>query len=164
MKNFFKAFLLLCSVSLFAQQTEIPFLKYEELQTKIQNEKAELVVVNFWSTTCAPCIRELPDFMKVNEKHRENSNFKMLLVSLDRTKDIERVRKFIREKKLTAEVVILDDNKRMNTWIPKFDENWGGEIPVTVFYSRGEKVHFQNGEIHLNELEEIISKYDQSTL
>lgn len=164
MKTFFKAFLLFFSVSLFAQQTEIPFLKYEELETKIQNEKAEFVVVNFWSTTCAPCVQELPDFMKVNEKHRENPNFKMLLVSLDRSKDIERVRKFIHDKNLTAEVVILDDNKRMNTWIPRFDENWGGEIPVTVFYNKGKKVHFQNGEMHLDELEKIVSKHDQSIL
>lgn len=164
MKTFFKAFLLFFSVSLFAQQTEIPFLKYEELETKIQNEKAEFVVVNFWSTTCAPCVRELPDFMKVNERYRENPNFKMLLVSLDRAKDVERVRKFIRDKNLTAEVVILDDNKRMNTWIPRFDEKWGGEIPVTVFYSKGKKVHFQNGEMHLDELEEIVSKHYQSIL
>lgn len=164
MKNFFTLILFVFSLSFSAQQTEIPFLKYEELETKIQSEKAEFVVVNFWSTTCAPCVRELPDFMKVNEKYRENPSFKMLLVSLDRTKDLERVRKFIREKNLTAEVVILDDNKRMNTWIPRFDENWGGEIPVTVFYSKGKKVHFQNGEMHLDELEEIVSKHYQSIL
>ncbi len=157
MKTLFTILFFAVPLFCFSQQKDIPFLKYEELQKRISDEKAAVLVLNFWSTTCAPCVRELPDFMKVNEKYRLNPDFKMLLVSLDRTKDIERVRKFIREKNLAAEVVILDDNKRMNTWIPKFDENWGGEIPVTVFYKNGQKAYFHNGEMHLNELHEKVS-------
>ena len=85
----------------------------------------------------------------------------MLLVSLDRPKDIERVKKFIKEKNLTAEVVILDDIKRMNTWIPRFEENWSGEIPVTIFYQNHQKIVFHNGEMSLNQLEEHVTKYLQ---
>ena len=94
MKNLIFLFLFMFSVSVFSQQTEIPLLKYEEMENKIENETAQLTVVNFWSTTCAPCVKELPDFMVVNEKYKDNPNFKMLLVSLDRAKDIERVRKY----------------------------------------------------------------------
>lgn len=159
MKNLIFLFLFMFSVSVFSQQTEIPLLKYEEMENKIENETAQLTVVNFWSTTCAPCVKELPDFMVVNEKYKDNPNFKMLLVSLDRAKDIERVRKFIKDKNLTAEVVILDDIKRMNTWIPRFEKTWGGEIPVTVFYHNKEKINFHNGEMNLNELEETVAKY-----
>lgn len=159
MKNLIFLFLFMFSVSVFSQQTEIPLLKYEEMENKIENETTQLTVVNFWSTTCAPCVKELPDFMVVNEKYKDNPNFKMLLVSLDRAKDIERVRKFIKDKNLTAEVVILDDIKRMNTWIPRFEKTWGGEIPVTVFYRNKEKINFHNGEMNLNELEETVAKY-----
>lgn len=125
-----------------SQQESIPFLRYEELEKRIADENAELLIVNFWATTCAPCVKELPHFMEVNRKYEGDLNFKMLLVSLDRTKDIERVKKFIREKSLTAEVVLLDDNKRMNTWIPRFNSDWGGEIPATVFYKKGKKFFF----------------------
>lgn len=159
MKNISTTFFFFIALLFSAQQTEIPLLKYEDLEKKIQNEKADFTVVNFWSTTCAPCVRELPDFMTVNNAYRDNPNFKMILVSLDRVKDIERVRKFIADKKLTAEVVILDDNKRMNSWIPRFDQNWGGEIPVTVFYSKNEKVAFHNGEMHLDDLQKTVHKY-----
>ena len=135
MKNVFKILILLFSISIFGQENEISFLKYEDLEKKIENQEAKLTVVNFWSTTCAPCVKELPEFMEVNEKYKSNPDFKMLLVSLDRPKDIERVKKFIKEKNLTAEVVILDDIKRMNTWIPRFEENWSGEIPARVFFN-----------------------------
>ncbi|MDR6526707.1 thiol-disulfide isomerase/thioredoxin [Chryseobacterium rhizosphaerae] len=141
-----------------AQQTEVSVLKYEDLKKKIQLEKDKLLVVNFWATTCAPCVKELPHFMEVNHQYAGNPKFKMILVSLDRLVDKERVLKFIKTKNLSAEVVLLDDIKRMNTWIPKFEKNWDGNIPVTLFYKNGEKVYFNDGEMSKEELEKIITE------
>lgn len=140
-------------------QKDISVIKYEELENKIKNERAEFVVVNFWSTTCAPCVKELPHLMEVNKKFKENPNFKMLLVSLDRLNDKEKVLNFIKNKNLTPEVILLDDIKRMNTWIPRFDENWDGVIPVTLFYKNGKKVSFNNGEMSQDELLKTINTY-----
>lgn len=103
-------------------------------------------------------MKELPDFMEVNEKFKGNPKYKMLLVSLDRVKDKERVIEFIKKKNLTAEVVLLDDIKRMNIWIPSFEKKWDGNIPVTIFYKNGEKVHFNDGEMSKEELENTIVK------
>lgn len=160
MKKFLGLLIVLMGLSLYKSQLQkdIPMMKYEELEERIQKDKDQLVVVNFWSTTCAPCVKELPDFMIVNEKFKNNPKYKMLLVSLDRAKDQEKVIQFIKKKNLTAEVVLLDDIKRMNTWIPKFDKNWEGNIPVTIFYKNGEKVHFNDGEMSKEELENIINK------
>ena len=141
-----------------AQQENISLLKYEALQHNIEHEKAELLVVNFWATTCATCVKELPHFVEVNNHYKDNPKFKMLLVSLDRAKDIERVKKFIKDKNITAEVVILDDNKRMNLWIPQFDADWEGEIPVTLFYRKGEKLKFNGGEMSKDELEKTVNQ------
>lgn len=140
-------------------QTDVSLIKYEDLEKRINQEKDKFLVVNFWATTCAPCVKELPHFIEVNNKYSKNLNFKMLLVSLDMARDKAKVINFIKNKNLNAEVVILDDNKRMNTWIPKFQDNWEGEIPVTFFYKNGKKVFFNNGEISLEELESAITKY-----
>ncbi|REC43481.1 TlpA family protein disulfide reductase [Chryseobacterium pennipullorum] len=141
-----------------AQQAQITIMKYEDLEKRIQLEKNKLVVVNFWSTTCAPCVKELPDFMEVNGQYADRQDFKMILVSLDRLADKDRVLKFIKNKNLTAEVVLLDDIKRMNTWIPRFEQNWDGNIPVTLFYKNGEKFHFNDGEMSKEELEKTIKE------
>lgn len=151
-------FLCLCFTVFRAQQTTVSSIKYEELEKRIQQEKDKFLVVNFWSTTCAPCVKELPHFMEVNKKYANNPKFKMILVSLDRLVDKERVLKFIKNKNLTAEVILLDDIKRMNTWIPKFEKDWDGNIPVTIFYKNGEKVHFNDGEMSKKELENTIIK------
>ncbi|RXM52276.1 MULTISPECIES: TlpA family protein disulfide reductase [unclassified Chryseobacterium] len=159
MKNLLKilALFLFCKLCN-AQQTEVAVLKYEELEKKIQSEKDKLLIVNFWATTCAPCVKELPHFMEVNNQNAGNSKFKMILVSLDRLVDKERVLKFIKNKNLTAEVVLLDDIKRMNTWIPRFEKEWDGNIPVTIFYKNGEKVYFNDGEMSKAELEKTITE------
>lgn len=154
---------LIFSVSFYFSQEQIiikdiPMIKYEQLENKIKEEKDVLLVLNFWSTTCAPCVKELPDFMEVNEKFKDSPKYKMLLVSLDRVKDKERVIEFIKKKNLTAEVVLLDDIKRMNTWIPRFEKSWDGNIPVTIFYKNGEKVHFNDGEMSKEELQNTIVK------
>lgn len=138
-----------------AQQTVVPVIKFEDLENRIQQEKDKLLVVNFWSTTCGPCVKELPHFMEVNAEFADNPKFKMILVSLDRLADKERVLKFIKNKNLTAEVLLLDDIKRMNTWIPRFEKDWDGNIPVTLFYKNGVKFHFNDGEMSKEDLEKI---------
>ncbi|WP_027382840.1 TlpA family protein disulfide reductase [Epilithonimonas caeni] len=159
MKTLVKFLLLIFPFVMNAQiQTDVSLIKYEDLEKRISQEKDKFVVVNFWATTCAPCVKELPHFIEVNNKYSQNPNFKMLLVSLDMARDKQKVINFIKNKNLTAEVMILDDNKRMNTWIPKFQNDWEGEIPVTLFYKNGEKVFFNNGEMSLEELESAITK------
>jgi len=159
MKTLVKFLLLIFPFVMNAQiQKDVSLIKYEDLEKHIQQQKDKFVVVNFWATTCAPCVKELPHFIEVNKKYSQNPNFKMLLVSLDMARDKQKVINFIKAKNLTAEVVILDDNKRMNTWIPKFQKDWEGEIPVTFFYKNGEKVFFNNGEMSLEELESAINK------
>lgn len=156
MKIFAKILLLLFPLILSAQQSNVSLIKYEDLEKRIQQEKDKFLVVNFWATTCGPCVKELPHFMEVNNEFSKNPNFKMLLVSLDMAKDKQKVINFIKAKNLTAEVVILDDVKRMNTWIPRFQKDWQGEMPVTLFYKNGEKVFFNNGEMSLEELKSVI--------
>lgn len=140
-------------------QTDVKLIKYEELENLISANKDQFLVVNFWATTCAPCVKELPHFIDINNEYAKNPKFKMLLVSLDMERDKQKVVNFIKSKNISAKVVILSDNKRMNTWIPRFDENWGGEIPATFFYNNGEKIFFQNGEMSKDELETLIKTY-----
>jgi thiol-disulfide isomerase/thioredoxin len=157
MKILIKYLLLVFPFLMNAQlQTEVSLIKYEDLEKRIVQEKDKLLVVNFWATTCAPCVKELPHFIEINNKYSKNPKFKMLLVSLDMARDKQKVINFIKSKNLTAEVVILDDVKRMNTWIPRFQKDWEGEIPVTLFYKNGEKQFFNNGEMSFTELDDKI--------
>ncbi len=138
----------------------VQVVKYEELEKIINQQDNQLYVVNFWATWCKPCIEELPDFMIVNEKYKNQGNFKMILVSLDRAKDFETVMKpFLLKNKITTDVYLLDDNKRMNTWIPAFDNGWSGAIPATFLYKNGKKIAFKEQSVSQEELEQLVQKH-----
>ncbi len=140
-------------------QSDVPEIAHEELFEKISSDENTLYVVNFWATWCKPCIEELPEFMNVNHHFADNQNFKMYLISMDfaRKKD-SLVIPFLQENDIRAEVLLLDDNKRMNTWIPLIDEEWSGAIPATLMYKNGQSVHFTEGKMTENELITIINK------
>lgn len=102
----------------------------------------KIYVINFWATWCAPCVKELPYFEKLNSEYG-NQNVEVLLVSLDFPHLYEsKLKPFIKDKKLQSKVVALDDAD-MNTWIPKVDERWSGSIPATIIYKNDNRKFFE---------------------
>jgi len=72
-------------------------VKLAELQ-KIIHEPGFVKVINFWATWCAPCVKEMPFFEKLN---RDDKNIKVILVSMDYDLDPDpaKVKRFIERKK-----------------------------------------------------------------
>src|SRR5690606_31607105 len=52
-------------------QKEYPLIQQDEIEKMIGTHDAKLLVINFWSTSCAPCLEELPFFQKAHEKYRD---------------------------------------------------------------------------------------------
>jgi len=135
-------------------------VQYEELKAVLEQNDDVLYVVNFWATWCGPCVEELPGFMEVNAEYAENPKFKMILVSLDNVKELDKtVKPFIANHNITTDVYLLDDNKRMNLWIPAFKASWSGSIPATVFYKNGKNLHFEESQLNKTELKNLIHQY-----
>ncbi|MEP3838960.1 MAG: TlpA disulfide reductase family protein [Algibacter sp.] len=114
-------------------------------------------VVNFWATWCAPCVKELPYFEKLNTEYK-NKNVEVLLVSLDFPHLYEKkLKPFIKEKALGSKVIVLDD-PNMNTWIPKVDENWSGSIPATIIYKNNKRKFYERS-FNYEELEKEVKQF-----
>ena len=115
-------------------QDLIIFKTFDELNTYIKENNSKPLVVNFWATWCAPCVKELPYFEKLNQ---ENPNVKVILVSLDFEKQVEnKLIPFLKKKKIISTSIYLAD-KDYNSWLPKIDKNWSGSIPATVIFYSG---------------------------
>ena len=110
---------------------KIPTYNFEELEKNLPTDQEKTYVINFWATWCAPCVEELPHFLKLNNKE----DVEVILVSLDMPKMKEtQLVPFVKKRNINAKVVLLDD-PRSNVWIPKVDENWDGAIPATLIYN-----------------------------
>lgn len=103
-----------------------------------------IYVVNFWATWCAPCIKELPHFDRINSEYK-NRKVKVILVSLDMKKQIEsNLIPFIKRKKIESQVVHLYAPDA-NEWIGKVSESWSGALPATIIYSADERQFYEQG-------------------
>lgn len=132
--------------------------KHETIFEHFQKPNDTLYVVNFWATWCAPCVEELPHFINANEKFK-NEKFKLILISLDRSKDFEtKMKPFLKENNITADVYLLDDNTRMNTWIPIINKQWDGQIPVTALYKNNQQIGFIPNTLNEQTLNTIIKQ------
>ena len=74
-------------------------IKLKDLQTIISTRSEKIQIINFWATWCAPCVKEVPLFERLNQ---ENKAVDVTLVSMDYDLDPnpEKVYRFIARKKL----------------------------------------------------------------
>lgn len=113
-----------------AQQVNL--LSVDQLNERLEKGRDTTYVINFWATWCAPCIKELPYFEKLQvEKQKEK--LKVLLVSVDFKSQLEkRVIPFAARHKLKNEVFLLDEQDQQE-YIDRINKEWSGAIPATLF-------------------------------
>jgi len=133
--------LTLCVVSCKKEVTEVASFNYDELKPLLHAQDDKIYVVNFWATWCAPCVKELPYFEKINKEYKDK-NVEVLLVSLDFPKKINsKLIPFINKKNIESKVILLDD-KNEQFWIGDISEKWSGALPATLIYNKDKREFF----------------------
>ncbi|WP_395633561.1 TlpA family protein disulfide reductase [Flavobacterium sp.] len=157
MRLIFTLFFVLTSVCSSKLSAQIAvYEKFDAFEKAILKEDDNTYVINFWATWCAPCIKELPYFEQL---HKDNPKVKVILVSLDSQKDLEKkLIPFVAKKQLTAEVILLSD-KDYNTWLDKIDASWSGAIPATLIISGKRKLFAEHEFDNFTELNNYINTF-----
>ncbi|CAM3704538.1 TlpA disulfide reductase family protein [Flavobacterium gelidilacus] len=121
---------------------EVKSFDYEGLEAYMNVKNDTTYVYNFWATWCAPCVKELPSFLKLQEAYKDKP-FKLVLVSLDFSKSIEKsLLPFLEKKKMNVEVILLNDPDA-NSWIEKIDKDWSGAIPATLIVNKNQRKFYE---------------------
>ncbi len=108
MKTFLTLIIFLFTASSgFFQKVEL--ITVDRLNERIEHGKDTTYIVNFWATWCAPCIKELPHFERL-QREKKADKLKVLLVSVDFKDRLERsVKPFVKRSGLKNEVFLLDE-------------------------------------------------------
>jgi peroxiredoxin len=64
------------------EPVELNAIDAESLRTLVANDSENFRLINVWSTTCAPCISELPEFVTVNRMYR-GRHFELYTLTTD---------------------------------------------------------------------------------
>ena len=138
----------------FSQEVKV-FHSYADFEPILNNPNDTTYVINFWATWCKPCVEEMPGFIALDNKFRDKK-FKLILTSLDFETQIEtKVKPFIKNNDIHAEVIVLADTKA-HEWIDKVNKEWVGSIPATIIYNK-DFYFFKEDMLSFEELNEIIT-------
>ncbi len=132
----------------------IPKMDFNAFEPILHQDNDTVYVINFWATWCKPCVKELPDFEKLNAEYK-NQKVKVILVSLDFPNQHEQLLvPFVEENRLRSGIIHLTDVDA-NKWINKVDPGWSGAIPATLVY-KGKNREFHEAQLNYEKLKSIV--------
>ncbi len=119
---------------------KIQYLDWEGLQRLIASHKGKVVVVDYWSTFCGPCMKEFPHLVELSHKYADT--VACVSVSLDyegegNPREAEpQVRAFLEKQKATFDNVIFSKDP-IEHLMPKLGAS---AIPVVQVYDQQGKL------------------------
>jgi len=120
----------------------------DDLLERVRDADADLVVVNFWASWCAPCREEFPDLLRYDREHADAA---VRFVSIDFEDDIPHAVAFLREQGFTGETYLRTG--RDGPFIDAVSPDWTGALPATAVYTRkGTQIAFWEGKVSYAEL------------
>ena len=140
-------------------EKEIPiYSSFDQLIPLLEKQNDTTYLINFWATTCPPCLKEMPHFEALEKKYK-TKKLRILLVSLDdKKKAASKVKRFVKKYKIQPEVILLAD-ENYSAWTDKIDASWYGALPATLIF-KNKKRHFSMGAFEsFEDLEEVISPF-----
>ena len=91
------------------------------------------VLVNFWATTCAPCIEEIPWILELSDQYYED--LKVYFVSTDWLENKKDVIRFLEKHNIEGLSFLKEEGNDFN-FINTINEEWSGAMPFTIIYDR----------------------------
>lgn len=94
------------SVKDFANNFKLNNLEGKEIS--LNDFKGKNVLLNFWNSSCPPCIEEMEEFQKIHDEFKDEN---LEIVTINVGEDEEVVRKIFEENKYAFECLLDKENK-----------------------------------------------------
>ena len=121
--------------------SNLTFKDHKEKEISFSDFKGKILLVNFWATWCAPCIKEMPSLDRLETKI--NGDFDVIAISVDRD-GVEKVTDFFDENKISNLEKFFDIKnslaKEMNLY----------GVPTSFFVNKeGDLIGYYQGDMEL---------------
>lgn len=110
---------------------DVPIAKLDGSTFKLEDYRGKVLVVDFWGTFCPPCVKQVPELVKLNEKYKDRG---LMLIGLtaDPPSDQDKVEEFI--KRFQVNYQIGYDNSWIADAFLKGTEDDTGSPPIPQLF------------------------------
>jgi len=126
-----------------------------DIDGQIRNIKdwdGKIILLNFWATWCPPCLKEIPDFIELQEQYGDQG-FQVIGIAVDNEED---VRDYINEVKINYPIIASETESI--ELASRYGNKIGG-LPYTIIINRkGEISDKIMGELSRIKAEKILEK------
>lgn len=134
-----------------ASLESIPLIDLQGRSQTLGSWKQPVLVVNFWAPWCAPCRREVPDLIALQQEYGDR--IQILGLALD---SVENIESFVDEYQMNYPSFLANQHIAMYSAV---FENKSGALPFTAIIGRDRKIKFTHtGIISLKILRQQVSK------
>ena len=119
----------------FPQKPETPDLKLRRLNGDnfdIRSVRGRIVVVNFWATWCAPCLKEMPVFEEAWASLQKDN---ILLVAVNLGDTVDKIQRFLKHRPVTFPILLDVDSDTFEPWQIQ-------SLPTTYVVGRDGRIHY----------------------
>lgn len=129
-----------------------------QFRAALQQQKGKLLVVNFWATWCVPCLREVPDLLKLEAEYAARGVGLIGVAVDDPSPGAAQVEQF-RSKYFPAFMTYARNGPEMDELASVIDPAWNEVVPTTYILDRqGKPVARLQGKKTLDEFRAALDK------
>lgn len=110
-----------------------------QLRKALAKQRGQVIVLNFWATWCTPCLREIPDFLAL-EQELAPRGLKLLGVSMNEPAELVTVVEPFRRQYFPAFTTYLRNEPDMDSIASVVDAAWNEILPTTWVLGRDGRV------------------------
>jgi peroxiredoxin len=95
--------------------------------------RGKVVLIDFWSTICDPCLKEMPELVKLYQE-RKDKGFTVLAIATDGPETVANVSSVAKERKMVFPVLLDTETAALDRYNPE------GRLPFTEVIDRNGNV------------------------
>jgi thiol-disulfide isomerase/thioredoxin len=116
----------------------IELLNAVEFRAVLAHHRGSVILVNLWATWCVPCLKELPEFVELQQQYG-SQGLKVIPVSMDDPAEIESAKKLLQARGPGLRGY-LQTEREQETFVSVIDPAWAGIMPTTFVLDREGKL------------------------
>lgn len=175
MKKIILTLTLLATLNLYAQETITPktftLITTNEKNITITETKegfdfpefkGKAVFIALFGHKCPPCIKEIPEFIELTNKHKENDDLAIIAIEVQGY-PVDKVKEFVETHKMNYNVIPGVNHRDFVSYLADRAELPNGvRLPFLVAINKdGEVEGTQEGRLRLDELEFIVEDLNE---